>query len=193
MGKAGAGVAVGIADHCGWAVVVSITPHAELLDRRRVELVDTQLPKLPHHCEGQQLPEANAVALVEHVQASAMRHCRARLDELEASISGTIKAIALRECPELPPTIAERISDYRAQNVADSVMYRDALARAAMQLGWQIYWYNRKTVFEEAAHFLGVDDITALIAAVRGTMGPPWQKDHRVAMAAALAAMGRQH
>ena len=39
-----------------------------------------------------------------------------------------ILGIALRQCPALPPTIAERIKDYRAQNVADWVMYRKALA-----------------------------------------------------------------
>jgi hypothetical protein len=34
----------------------------------------------------------------------------------------------------LPPTIAERIKDYRAQNVADWVMYRKALSAAAEAL-----------------------------------------------------------
>jgi hypothetical protein len=32
-----------------------------LLDRRRVELVDEGLPKLPHHNEGQALPLDEAV------------------------------------------------------------------------------------------------------------------------------------
>src|SRR5206468_914387 len=32
--------------------------------------------------------------------------------------------VALRKCPQLPPTIAERITDYYAQNNADWVMYR---------------------------------------------------------------------
>ena len=39
--------------------------------------------------------------------------------------------IALRTCPPLPATVAERLSDYRARNVADWVMYRKALAGAA--------------------------------------------------------------
>ena len=46
-----------------------------------------------------------------------------------------ILGVALRECPQLPPTIAGRIKDYRAQNVADCVMYRNALASAA-EWGW---------------------------------------------------------
>jgi len=28
----------------------------------------------------------------------------------------------IRECPRLPPTVAERIRDYRARNVADSAI-----------------------------------------------------------------------
>ena len=47
-----------------------------------------------------------------------------------------ISSIAIRVCPRLPPTIEERIADTRAANVADSVMYRQALASAAEARGW---------------------------------------------------------
>ena len=41
------------------------------------------------------------------------------------------------------PTLApERIKDYRAQNVADWVMYRKALASAAEARGRPVHWYN---------------------------------------------------
>jgi hypothetical protein len=45
------------------------------------------------------------------------------------------------------PTLApERIKDYRAQNVADWVMYRKALASAAEARGRPVHWYNAKKV-----------------------------------------------
>ncbi len=39
--------------HGGWAVFVTVMGDGALLDRRRVELVDEGLPKIPHHSEAQ--------------------------------------------------------------------------------------------------------------------------------------------
>ena len=47
---------IGVSDHGGWAVLVTVAGDGTLLDRRRVELVDEHLPKIPHHSEGQALP-----------------------------------------------------------------------------------------------------------------------------------------
>jgi hypothetical protein len=44
---------IGVSDHNGWAVLVSLSSDGAFLDRRRIELVDASLPKLPHHHEGQ--------------------------------------------------------------------------------------------------------------------------------------------
>jgi len=128
---------IGVSDHGGWAVLVTVAGDGTLLDRRRVELVDEDLPKIPHHSEGQALPLHEAVALVERVRVSAERHAKLGLDAVAMTVPGRILGVALRQCPGLPPTIAERIKDYRAQNVADWVMYRKALAAAAEQNGMQ--------------------------------------------------------
>src|SRR5438270_680575 len=122
------GAIVGVSDHGGWAVLVTAACDGTLLDRRRVELVDECLPKIPHHSEGQSLPIDEAVQLVERVQFSAERHARLALDSVAAAVPVDIAGLALRECPAwLPSTVAERIRNYRAQNVADWVMYRKAL------------------------------------------------------------------
>ncbi|MBA0085760.1 MAG: hypothetical protein HRJ53_12250, partial [Acidobacteria bacterium Pan2503] len=93
---------------------------------------------------------------------------------------------ALRECPQLPPTIAERIKDYRAQNVADWVMYRKALASAAEARGWPVHWYDVKSVLGAARQALRVENLDAHFLQVRRAVGPPWDKDHKLAMAAAI-------
>ena len=67
---------IGVSDHGGWAVLVTVAGDGTLLDRRRVELVDEDLPKIPHHSEGQALPLHEAVALVERVRVSAERHAK---------------------------------------------------------------------------------------------------------------------
>ena len=176
---------IGVSDHGGWAVLVTAARDGTLLDRRRVELVDDGLPKLPHHHEGQGLALDAAVAFVERVRASAERHAVLALDAITMAVP-RILAIALRNCPQLPPSIAERIKNYRAQNVADWVMYRKALASAAATRGWPVHWYDAKKVLHAASQALGVGNLDAHFLEVRRTVGPPWGKDHKLAMAAAI-------
>ena len=178
------GGVVGVSDHGGWAVLVTVARDGTLLDRRRVELVGEGLPKLPHHSEGQRLPLDEAVELVERVRASAERHAVLALDAVTMAVP-RILGIALRNCQQLPPTIAERIKDYRAQNVADWVMYRMALAAAAEARSWPVHWYDARSVLGAAHQALGVENLDAHFLQVRRAAGPPWNQDHRLAMAAA--------
>ncbi len=176
---------IGVSDHGGWAVLVTVARDGTLLDRRRVELVGEGLPKLPHHSEGQGLPLDEAVELVERVRVSAERHAALALDAVTMAVP-RILGVALRKCQPLPPTIAERIKDYRAQNVADWVMYRKALASAAEARGWPVHWYDAKNILETARQVLRAENLDAYFLKVRRAVGPPWDKDHKLAMAAAI-------
>ena len=169
-------------------MLVTVARDGTLLDRRRVELVDEGLPKIPHHSEGQGLPLDEAVELVERVRVSAERHAVIALDAVTMVVTH-ILGVALRKCPQLPPTIAECIKDYRAHNVADWVMYRKALASAAEARGWPVHWYDAKSVLGAARQVLGVENLDAHFLKLRGAVGPPWNKDHKLAMAAAIVAV----
>jgi hypothetical protein len=179
---------IGVSDHGGWAVLVTAEGDGTLLDRRRVELLDDGLPKIPHHSECQRLPIDQAVALVERVRTSAERHAKLVLDAVATTLPNRIRGIALRHSPPLPPTIAERIQDYHAQNNADWVMYRHALAAAAEARGWAVHWFDAKKVFTAASEALGTDNINAHFLQLRKSIGPPWSQDHKLAMAAAIVA-----
>jgi hypothetical protein len=193
-----------VAENASSAVLVTVGPDGELLDRRLVDLIERGLPTHPHHHEGswavgrylntpgaRALSLADAVALVERVRASAARGARESLEALAAAVLVPIASIAIRACPQLPPTIERRIADNRAQTVADSVMYREALAAAATALGWSVHWYDRERVLREAAEVPGREDIDAFLSAMGRSIGPPWQAKHKLAAAAALAAIGR--
>jgi hypothetical protein len=196
--------AVGVAEHGNSAVLVTVAPNGDLLDRRRIDLTHG-LPTHPYHHEGSwaigryansswaraiSLPDA--VALVERVHESAARGAREGLDALAATVAVPIASIAIRVCPKLPPTIEERISDNRAANMADSVMYRQALATVAEARGWFVYWYDRERVFRAAAAALGGKEVDAFLRAMGRSIGPPWQAKHKLAAAAALAAGARR-
>jgi hypothetical protein len=182
-------------------VLVTVAPSGELLDRRSIDLTDRALPTHPHHHEGswamgrylntpgaRRLSIADAVALVERVRVAAASGAREGLETLAAVVPVPIASIAIRACPTLPPTIEERIADNRAQTIADSVMYREALAAAAAARGWSVYWYDRERVFDDAAAALGRENVNDFLSAMGRSVGPPWQAKHKLAAAAALAA-----
>jgi hypothetical protein len=191
---------VGVAEHGNSAVLITLSPRGELLDRRRIDLTQG-LPTHPYHHEGSwavgryvdsswarpiSLPDA--VALVARVHEAAGCGARESIEALAASVPARITGIAIRVCPELPPTTEERIADARAASVADSVIYREALATAAKARGWSVYWYEREQVFRKAAAALGGEDINAFLQAMGRPIGPPWQAKQKLAAAAALAA-----
>jgi len=194
------GAAVGVAEHGNSAELVTVAPNGALLDRRRIDLTQG-LPTHPYHHEGSwavgryansswsrpiSLPDA--VELVELVRAAAAKGARESLKKLAATVDVPITSIAIRVCPKLPVTTEERIVDTRAANVADSVMYREALATAAEARGWSVHWYDRERVFRDAATVLGKKDIDAYLNAMGKAVGPPWQARHKLAAAAAIAA-----
>ncbi len=131
------------------------------------------------------------MSLIERVHEAAARGARECLDALAKAVPAAIARIAIRGCPVLPQTIEERIADHRAQVVADSIMYRQALAIAAEARGWSVHWYDREEAFRDAAAALGSTDIHAVLKAKGRSIGPPWQSRHQLAAAAALAAAGR--
>ena len=191
--------AVGVAEHGNSAVLITVARTGELLDRRRIDLTHG-LPTHPYHHEGswavgryvnspwaRTISLADAVALVERVREAAARGARDSLEALAAAVPAPIASIAIRVCPPLPATTEERISDTRAANVADSVMYREALATAAAARGWSVHWYDRDRVFSAATAELGIEDLDSFLQAMGRSIGPPWQAKHKLAAAAALA------
>jgi hypothetical protein len=190
---------VGVAEHGNSAVLITLAPGGELLDRRRVDLT-RGLPTHPYHHEGswaigryvnspwaKQISLPDAIALVERVREAAARGARESLDALAASVAMPIASIAIRVCPALPPTTEGRIRDTRAASVADSIMYREALAAASAARGWSVYWYDRERVFRDASAALDGKSVDAFLTALGKSIGPPWQAKHKLAAAAALA------
>jgi hypothetical protein len=191
---------VGVAEHGNSAVLVTLAESGELLDRRRIDLTHG-LPTHPYHHEGswavgryvnspwaKPMSLADALALVTRVRAAAMGGALEGLEALAAAVPVAIGSIAIRSCPELPKTDVERITDTRASNVADSVMYRQSLAAAATARGWSVHFYEREHVVRDAAKAIGGDDVDAFLRAMGRSAGPPWQAKEKLAAAAALAA-----
>jgi hypothetical protein len=64
-------------------------------------------------------------------------------------------------------------------------MYCQVLAELARERGWVVHLYNSKDVEAEAVCILG-ERADEVLRGPRATLGPPWSKDHRMALAATI-------
>jgi hypothetical protein len=183
-------VRLGIAHHFGWAVAVTASADHRVVDRRRIELVEPGMPAAPIHHEGRGLDDAAAALLVATVRTSALRAAAASLDELTTALPEPIVSMSLRSWPlNFPDEIAvQRRIPYESR--ADSVMYRQVLADLARERGWAVHLYDAGDVEARAVRVLGqrADEV---LHGPRATLGPPWAKDHRMALAATVLAGAR--
>ena len=178
---------VGIAHHFGWAVAVTASAGHAVVDRRRIELVEPGVPAAPIHGNGKPLDDEAAAKLVAQVRASAVRATSAALDALATALPEPIVSMSLRAWPlDFPRDIATlRRVPYEAR--ADSVMYREVLAELARTRGWEVHLYDAKDVEARAATAVG-ERADEILVGPRAALGPPWTKDHRMALAATIVA-----
>jgi len=178
---------VGIAHHLGWAVAVTASAGYEVADRRRIELIEPGVPSAPVEHEASYLDDDAAVKVVAAARASALRAASASLDRLAASLPRPVVSISLRAWPlDFPGDVAvQRRPPYQSR--ADSVMYCQVLAECAHERGWPVHLYSAKDVEAQAARILG-ERAGDVLGRPRTTLGPPWTKDHRIALAAAIVA-----
>src|SRR5713226_537787 len=197
-------VVAGVADHNGWAIFVSVSANdgsPEVVDRRRVELIEPGLPKQPYEHETAGMNATEAEKLVQEVRESAV-HCAERaLSQLRSSLGSKLGAgretvsIALRAAPlpRLPGSVAEAHASWHILMRADAMLYYDALCTAAASLGIEVAAFPRG---EERRHAAGAMATTAerldlFLSGLRASLGPPWQQDHQAAAARAIATLGR--
>lgn len=166
---------MGVAEQGNSALRVNVAAGGQLLDRRSIDLTDRGVPTHPHHHEGswamgrylnspgaRALSLGEAVALVKRVRALAARGAREGLEDLAAAVPVPSAGIAIRVCPELPPTI---------EGLAC------ALVRPRVRLS-------------RGGEVLGGEDLPVLLQAMGRAIGPPWQARHKLAVAAALGHSG---
>lgn len=106
---------------------------------------------------------------------------------LAAALPEPIVSMSLRAWPPDFPEDIETLRRVPYEARADSVMYRQVLAELAQTRGWAVHFFDGKDACARAAQKLG-ERAAAILNGPRQTLGPPWTKDHRMALAATLLA-----
>ena len=187
---------VGIAHHLGWAVMVTSDADFDVVDRRRVQLVDDGLSAAPvHHIggphvihhSGSLVSDEQLAEIVTTVRASVTAWAHQTLTELHDSLGRSITSVSVRGWPEEFPTDLATLRRAPYESRADSVMYCQEIARAARTWGWHVHSYDAGSVEAHARRLLG-PRAPAVLDEPRVRLGPPWTKDHRLALSATVVA-----
>jgi len=189
-------VVVGVADHGGWAILVSaaaVNGQPVVIDRRRVPIIDEGVPSQPYHHDTLTLADDEAEALLRTVKRSVAA-CTARaLDHLPIDLGPQyhVAAITIREPPldRLPATAKEAHASYFVQCRADGMLYHSAICHVADRRGWTVVRVARGDELARAAKALRCRerDVERFVAGLKATLGAPWSAEHRNAFAAAMA------
>ena len=189
---------IGASDHYARAELVTLAVEDAapvFLDRRRVELIDKDLPSAPYHHEALELDIREAIDLVNRVRRSVAEHASAAISTMLTTCRAQVLILPASPYDSLPDSLEEVLSSSPLTIAADGMLYRESLAEAAAELGMEVRRYPRKTdPTVLAAEAMGVDvaEVTSLIAQFGREAGTPWRKDHKMAAAAALSVLGRQ-
>ncbi len=145
------------------------------------------MPMAPIEHEAKPLDDDAAARMVADVRAAALRTTSASLDQLAASLPGQVVSMSLRAWPlDFPDDIVvQRRPPYDSR--ADSVMYCEVLAECAHARGWEVHLFHAKDVEAQAARILG-ERAGDVLHGPRATLGPPWTRDHRIALASTIVA-----
>jgi hypothetical protein len=154
-------------------VAVSGSPSAPVvLDRRRVELVDQSLPRQPYHAVAEGgLPRAIIDAVA---------------DAASGAVAGALRSVARADAVGLvaterriPQSLDQILASHTLLHAAEGQLFESAVIDAAADAHLRVHVVEPKSI-----------KVSAAVEALRVVIGAPWQKDHKWATTAALAALG---
>ena len=189
---------VSVAEHTGWAHLVCVAAPGRVpavIERRRVTLIDSGLPRQPYEHESTAMREDEANALIAQVRRSIAVRTSDQLTRVvtELARSYAVVALAIRKPPfdALPTTVAAVRTSHRLLCAADGMLYQLAICRAARQLELEVHLCRRGEEAARAAQQLGVTpaEIEEFVGRVGRPAGPPWTQEHRRAYAAGIAVL----
>jgi hypothetical protein len=168
----------------GRAILVVVRGPASspaVLTRRQVELVHGE--KLPGHAyhaaQQQELSPRAARALVERVERAATK---AAVDAMQPVVDefGVEAAGVVCKPRNLPSDLQRILASHALLHAAEGALFERALVEAAAEVGIPARVSDPDTL-----------EISDALDAMGKSIGAPWQKDHKLAAAAALAALRR--
>jgi hypothetical protein len=190
-------VTIGLRAHTGWAVAVALAgaPAAPVvLDRRRLDLTDPEVPRQAFHvAEG--LDPGAAEELVERAtrtaEALAERAVGGLVDELRSAGHQVAAAGVTLGGGRRLGTLAQILASHAAMHAAEGELYREALVHAAAARGLPVTGVPERDLHDRAAAALRVPvpELRRRVGELGRACGPPWAQDQKAAALVAWVAL----
>ena len=192
-------VALGFRIHLGWAAAVAVArgrSAPDLVDRRRLELADTEVPEShePYH-KGEGLPADQAAAIIARgekaVHAVARVAVAKMVRDLEKDGHRVVASGILRGAGRTMPSLEGILASHAWVHTAEGELMRASLVEASQRLDLTVLGLREKTAWPEVAERLRVDEATlrTRIDALAKELGSPWRQDQKLATLAAWLAL----
>ena len=190
-------VTFGFKAHSGWAALVVLggsKDAPEIVDRRRVELVEEEWAKAPYHA-AEELETVEARILVRKGVKAAHENAKRQMKELirrNEKLGNQVVACAVLMGAPMPDwTTDEILAVHFPMHKAEGVLFREALSGAAKACKIRFVPVPEKTLSEFAQRSLktpaGV--LSKKLVELGKEIGPPWGKDQKDSTLAALVAL----
>jgi hypothetical protein len=188
--------AIAIRVHSGWGALVAVAGNpavAEILDRRRIEIMDRKAAGAmqPYHFAAElPLPAAErhlaqCAASSERLAFAGLREVIDELGRCEATVAGCAILLASgRSLPALPQILAS----HPLIHTAEGEFFRQAFRKAAERLEIPVAGFKERDLEQQALSVFGeaAGQATRMIANLGKVVGPPWTTDQKNATLAAL-------
>jgi len=179
---------IGASVHSGWAVIVAVGGDAsalEVIDRRRIEIIDPQLAgaKQPYHyVESWEVSKAEA-----HLELCRQSSRRLAAAAMESIIAGLRRlghetshcAIVLAAGRTLPE-LAGILSSHALIHTAEGEFFRQMVREACEDLGLSVTGIRQRDLEVRAPA-----GMARYFGGLGRKLGPPWTQDHKSAAVAA--------
>jgi hypothetical protein len=191
--------AIGVQMHSGWGVLIAVSSadSLELLDRKRIVVVDPAMPggKQPYHharllLDGQNLAVAERyleeyAAACEQMATFAIKEAVLGVRSQGYRIVGT--AILQGAGRPLPP-LAQILAAHPLIHTAEGEFFCRAARIACERLKIPVTGIRRRNLDERAKISFGkrANQLKRNIANLGKPLGPPWTADHKDAVLAAV-------
>jgi hypothetical protein len=182
---------LGFRVHSSSALVIAVRGPAAspvVVHREQVRLIDDPALEEPYHAAvGRPLDEA--AALIASVEETATARAASVIGGFAESL-GAVAAVGVVGGNRTVPTdLARVLTKHALLHAGERALYERALVAGAGRAGLAVSTLPATgSLLDEASAAVGVP-LVPVLTALGKAVGPPWQKDHREAAAAALVAL----
>jgi hypothetical protein len=148
-----------------------------VLVRERVQLVDEPLPRMAYHAiEAYELSPREGKALIGKVRRAATT--AATKATKQAAKAFDIETVAVvGKVRNVPDDLERILAVHSLLHAAEGALYEEVVLDGAARAGLPAVLVEERSI-----------EISAALDAAGKKLGPPWQKDHKLAASAALRA-----